>query len=184
MSGSRNCSSGFPRLPKLAEKNNPNLFGLTHLDYRTLCSASEEDSVLLLKADARYLPNPARPKGFFAKPFYLAAADYLSEFHKLFLAQLSQKSTKFKSTGFTGFMHSKIPLTKAKQTTVIEMYLNSLKLFQLGNVDKQKMFPTQVASLQKKGLSRVRSAYFRAGGPKSTVPDHRQSRKAFFAQDL
>lgn len=45
---------------KFIENDAPNLFVFTDLDDRTFYSASKEYSVLLLKAAARYLLNPAR----------------------------------------------------------------------------------------------------------------------------
>lgn len=101
----------------------------------------------------------------------------------MFSDLLSHHPTKFKSSSFAVFMQSEIPLTKSKQMIVIEMYLNSLKLFQGGNVDKQKMFAAQVVFRQKKGMSLVRSAYSLTGGSTSTVTDGPQSHKAFFSQD-
>lgn len=66
---------------------------------------------------------------------------------------------------------------------VIEAYLNSLKVYQYGNVGEQKLLAGQVASRQKKDISRDCSSYFCAGRLTSAISDRHQSRAASVFKD-
>lgn len=90
-----------------------NLYGVTHLDERTLMRAPEQDVVLHLKASQQYLARCARTgEEYSTRGLQTAAETFLSPLRNESADMLSASREKIEEGGSAGFYGSWVRPTK------------------------------------------------------------------------
>lgn len=89
----------YPAAFKFNQNQGPEAMIVSCFDERTLATFSNSNTIMLLRAAERYLPNPDKSKGNFpVHAFYKVSAQYFSALVVLFLELCSIDMTLFVSS--------------------------------------------------------------------------------------
>lgn len=98
-----------------------------------------------MKATSAYLFNAARPIGeFYCRPFYMAAYWSVHALHALLDAIHSFVNVMFVEDGCTAFSAFEISLTRTVTITVLQIFLDNMKLSDFGNGSRWKSTEKEV----------------------------------------
>lgn len=121
-------TKSFIRCPatlSFVETEAAELFGITHLQVKSILSCDQADAVLLLRAAPQYYLNPNCPKGEIpSHPFYINERRYVNALHALFASIRDGNRDRLTHSRFNDFLRSQVSLRRRP----LQQYWISFKL--------------------------------------------------------
>lgn len=136
---------------------------MTHLQSRTLLSIVAGTAVLLMRAAHRFVVNLERPKDrLHARAFYTAVSCYVNALHALLTAMRHDNRQRYLSTrtGFHGFVQFKLAKTKSKITTVLDVFVYHMQVFQFSCDEDWNIFPARLLFYERNGTAHIEKVHF------------------------